>query len=199
MPAHERLLQTAKQMFVARGFENTSTAAIAKAAGTSESQLVKHFGGKEGLLEAIFDDGWRNVSYVFAALAVVHSPPEKLHLLFELMLNAFEGDPAWGELMLTEGRRTRKGSSDMMLPQGYLHFVRTIDGILEPLVKQEALRPGISGEAMRSALIGMVEGMLRDQVLARRMGFPASFSVEDIRQAFSLVLPALLPPQPVGD
>ncbi len=169
--SRERLLQTAKQMFVAQGFDNTSTAAIAKAAGTSESQLVKHFASKEGLLEAIFDDGWRQASHVFPALEVVHSPAEKLLLLFELMANAFQGDPAWGELLLTEGRRVRKDSREMMLPQGYLHFVQTIDGILQPLLKHEALRPGISGDAARSALIGMVEGMLRDQLAGAANGF----------------------------
>ena len=58
LPARERMLQVAKQLFAERGYENTSTVAIARAAGSSESQLMKHFGSKEGLLEAVFDQGW---------------------------------------------------------------------------------------------------------------------------------------------
>jgi len=53
--SHDRILMAAKQLFASRGYENTSTVAIARLAGTSESQLMKHFGSKEGLLEEIFD------------------------------------------------------------------------------------------------------------------------------------------------
>ncbi|MGZ4834111.1 MAG: TetR/AcrR family transcriptional regulator, partial [Terriglobales bacterium] len=48
--SRERILHAAKQLFSSRGYENTSTVAIARLAGTSESQLMKHFGSKEGLL-----------------------------------------------------------------------------------------------------------------------------------------------------
>ena len=37
--SHDRILQAAKQLFASRGYENTTTAQIARAAETSESQL----------------------------------------------------------------------------------------------------------------------------------------------------------------
>src|SRR5688572_7518797 len=49
--SHDRILAAAKHLFATRGYESSSTVAIARAAGTSESQLMKHFGSKEGLLE----------------------------------------------------------------------------------------------------------------------------------------------------
>src|SRR5687767_10367410 len=58
LSAHDRLLRSARERFATEGYENATTAAIARQAGTSESQLVKHFGSKEGLLEAIFDEAW---------------------------------------------------------------------------------------------------------------------------------------------
>ncbi len=192
VPTKERLLRAAKQMFATRGFDGTSTAAIAKAAGTSESQLVKHFGTKERLLEAIFDDGWRRMSYTFAALDVVSSPREKLRMMLDIILNAFEADPALKELMLLEGRRLRREGDDALLTQGYVQFVHAIDAILDQLKKQNVLRPEVSVEGIRSGLIGMLEGMLRDQVLARRMGFPAPFTKEEVRNMFALTLENLL-------
>jgi hypothetical protein len=108
------------------------------------------------------------------------------------MLKALEGDPEWQELLLTQGRRIRKDSGQMMITRGYLGLIHTIDSILEPLVRENALRPGISAQALRSALISMVEGMLRDQLLARRVGFPATFQVQEIREVFGLVMDALL-------
>ena len=55
-----------KMLFSRNGYEQTSTSAIAREAGTSESQLVRYFGGKSGLLEAIFNETWSNLSEVIA-------------------------------------------------------------------------------------------------------------------------------------
>src|SRR6266849_2463838 len=54
-----RLIAAGKSLFARVGYEQTSTAAIAHRAGTSESQLVRYFEGKAGLLQAIFDESWQ--------------------------------------------------------------------------------------------------------------------------------------------
>ena len=59
-----RLLNAGKSLFAKNGYENTSTAAIAREAGSSESQLIRYFGGKAGLLEAIFNDSWTSLNAV---------------------------------------------------------------------------------------------------------------------------------------
>src|SRR5437588_12196978 len=100
--SHDRILAAAKRLFAQRGYEKASTVAIARLAGTSESQLMKHFGSKEGLLEAIFDASWERLSTQFAALQKMKSPREKLYSLLETLLNALEGDPATNELMLLD-------------------------------------------------------------------------------------------------
>src|ERR1700759_2272336 len=60
--SRNRILVTAKTLFASLGYDNTSTAVIARNAGTSESQMMKHFGGKAGLLDAIFTEGWDRVN-----------------------------------------------------------------------------------------------------------------------------------------
>jgi AcrR family transcriptional regulator len=192
MSTRQRLLTSAKHLFTERGFEHTATAVIAKAAGTSESQLMKHFGSKEGLLEAIFADGWRKLSYVFVALEVLRTPREKLRMMFELMLNAFDNDPEWKELILLEGRRPRKDHATFMLTEGYLQLLQATDEILRPLASEGELRGGISAEGMRSAMIGTLEGMLREQVLARRLGLPQPFDDDEVRRVFALMVEAFL-------
>jgi AcrR family transcriptional regulator len=192
VPPHDRLLHAAKQMFAADGFENTSTAAIARAAGTSESQLIKHFKSKEGLLEAIFHAAWAKMSYVFTAVDVVQSPREKLRMMMELMLNAFDSDPELKELMLFEGRRLRKEGGRLVLTDGYVQFMRKIDDILESFAKEGNLNLKVSVSAVRSAMIATLEGMLRDQVVARRMNFPTSSSTDEIRKVFSMMLDGFL-------
>jgi AcrR family transcriptional regulator len=111
LPVRERLLEAAKILFSIHGYENTSTAVIARQANTSESQLIKHFGSKEGLLEAIFDHGWQNLDFISQAVQVLSSPTDKLRMIFELVLQSLERDQALKELMLFEGRRIRKAGS----------------------------------------------------------------------------------------
>src|SRR5437763_1631692 len=61
--SRERLLEAGKSLFSKLGFEQTSTAAIAREAGTSESQLVRYYRSKVGLLEAIFNDNWKELNH----------------------------------------------------------------------------------------------------------------------------------------
>src|SRR5918994_117186 len=60
--SRDRLLQAAKRLFAAQGYEQTATSAIARAAGTSESQLLRYFGGKVGLLHALFEAAWEDLN-----------------------------------------------------------------------------------------------------------------------------------------
>src|SRR6476660_9319640 len=100
--SRERILMSAKQLFASRGYENTSTVAIARLAGTSESQLMKHFGSKDGLLECIFDSGWENLSASIAELQSIASPDNKLHALLDATLAGLERDIELKQLMLLE-------------------------------------------------------------------------------------------------
>lgn len=77
----DRILLAGKEFFATHGYENTSTAAIARSAQTSESQIIKHFGSKEGLLQAIFEDGWTRIAEAFGAIEYLPSPAAKLQAL----------------------------------------------------------------------------------------------------------------------
>jgi len=189
--SHDRILSAAKQLFASRGYDNTSTVAIARLAGTSESQLMKHFGNKEGLLEAIFDQGWEKLSDALHAIHELSTPGEKLLSLLDLVLRAFERDPELKELMLLEGRRVRKEGRLVLLTRGYQELVRTVDSLLLEMRAAGALRSDANPQALRSGLMGMLEGLLRDQMLARRMSYPAGCTTEEIRQLFTSVLGAL--------
>src|SRR5689334_22134654 len=151
--SYDRLLQAARNLFSTRGYENTSTAMIARDAKSSESQLVKHFGGKEGLLEAIFEDGWKKMGYMFEAIEVAPAPREKLKMLLDLFLRAFEQDPALKELMLLESRRIRKEGHSVMLTQGYGRFVIVVEKILAEMEKRGELRKGFTPAMVRATLV----------------------------------------------
>lgn len=190
--SHDRILQAAKQLFAERGYENTSTVNIARLAGTSESQLMKHFGSKEGLLEAIFESGWEQMSFYFRAIHELHSPVEKLLALLDLVMKSLDRDPDLKQLMLLEGRRVRREGHLVLMTKGYLQFVQVVDGILTEMQRNQTMRDDLEPQAVRSALMGMFEGMMRDQVLAKRVGYPAQFSPEDLRKIFHAVVGAVV-------
>jgi AcrR family transcriptional regulator len=190
--SQERLLSAAKQLFSSRGYENTSTAMIAREARTSESQLVKHFGGKEGLLEAIFNEGWQKLEEPLSAVDRIQDRREKLRATLELFLRAFEEDPLLKELMLLEAKRVRRQGTGVMLTEGYERFLQRMDDILNQMAANGELQSGVAPAALRSALIGMMEGMLRDQLLYKRVAhgnFPEDKNA--MRRIFQLVMSAV--------
>jgi TetR/AcrR family transcriptional repressor of uid operon len=190
--SHDRLREAAKALFAKHGYEATSTAAICRAAGTSQSQLIKHFTSKQGLLEAIFQHAWEQLNpAIRLAIEKAPSPKEKLRIFTDIVLTYLEKDPDLRTLFLLEGRRIRGDGDFIVLVPGYLDFVRLLDGILKEMASKRQLASGIHPQALRSALIGAVEGMLRDRLLARPSRFPASYSEPDIRRIFSALLSAL--------
>lgn len=190
--SHDRILEAAKELFAARGYENTSTVAIARRAGTSESQLMKHFGSKEGLLEAIFEKGWETMNHVFDSIEQLASPAEKLQALMDLVVAGFNRDPELKLLMLLEGRRVRKEGKAVMTTAGFLRFIEVLDGLLMQMKHAGQLRRNLQPEAVRSALIGTFEGLMRDQLLAERMGYPAHFTWEDVRQTYRAIVDSFI-------
>ncbi len=191
--SRERILHAAKQLFAARGYENTSTVAIARLAGTSESQLMKHFGSKEGLLEAIFDDGWTSLASNVSVINAAGSPAQKLSALLDVMLAGMERDPELKQLLLLEGRRIRREGQMVMITQGFLQFIQLLDGLLAQMRSAGQLRADLSSDAVRSALMGMFEGLMRDQLLAEKTAFPTRITAADLRQLFNVFLAALAP------
>jgi AcrR family transcriptional regulator len=180
-PSRTRLLLSARKLFAESGYESTSTASIARMAGTSESQLIKHFGGKAGLLDAIFVEGWNTLTlWLQQQLPQATPAVDRLRAIPRLMFEALERDPELRQLLLLEGRRIRKEGRLATLTDGFLGFVTLVDATLEEMRSAGQIRTDLNVHAIRSALIGLTEGVLRDQLLAERAGNPSEFTPENI-------------------
>jgi hypothetical protein len=70
--------------------------------------------------------------------------------------------------------------------------VRLLDSIWEDCRIKGLLGPAIPPHAVRSALMGLLEGMLRDRFLAERLGFPAHFSLDKILEVHTTAMNAFL-------
>ena len=184
LSVEQRLLLAGKKLFAHNGFENTTTSAIARDAGTSESQLVKYFGGKEGLLQKIFEDGWTKLNFVYTAASVSTSHAESLRVIFELVVKMLTEDRELRDLMLFEGRRIRGKSSEVLLTKGYYRLFDEVTRVLQEILKDNPLGQKLRPQVVSGALIGMLESMLRDQAIAERKTGKPDPTAEEIRTMF---------------
>jgi AcrR family transcriptional regulator len=189
--SRERIILAAKHLFARNGYENTSTVAIAREAGTSESQLMKHFGSKQGLLSAILDRGWASIIERVQALPGHASPGDSLAAMLDAIVVELEHDQELKELITLESHRVRKDSRDVVMSRGYRQFTELFDELLSEMRRQGQIRNDVNLEAVRAALIGMAESLLRDQVIAKRSDLRAAYSFDDVRNLLHLLVPAL--------
>lgn len=108
--------------------------------------------------------------------------------LVGLILASLQDDPELKELFLLEGRRIRKEGQLVLMTGGFLSLVRGIDDLLMQMRNNGQLRSDLHIEGIRSALMGMMEGLLRDRMLATRSNYPASYNEAEIRNLFLHVL-----------
>src|SRR5260221_785851 len=101
--SRDRLREAAKALFAERGFEATTTAAICRLAGTSQSQLIKHFTDKQGILEAVFEHTWEQINpAVRLATESIDLPWYKLKILTDMILRFFGKGDDRSDLVLLE-------------------------------------------------------------------------------------------------
>ena len=190
-----RLLNAGKTLFAKSGYEHTSTAAIARDAGSSESQLIRYFGGKAGLLEAIFNDSWTALHQsVGSYLEGTQHGREGILRLLTLMIRGLSQDPDIAFLFLFEGRRMRGNSPEVLLSKGFIEFLKVVDAQIERGRQDGSFRTDIPAQVLSSAVLGAAEGMVRDRVLSERNREPNHpLTDENILAAFTALVNGLAP------
>lgn len=186
------MLMAGKHLFSENGFEATSTASIAREAGSSESQLVRYFGGKAGLLEEIFNVGWLQLNEAIGA-RVVAAPTgrEAILVILETLTRAFQRDEELARIYLFEGRRIRGADHEVFISEGFLRFRELLHSLMQRGIEDGSFKKQLPREALVSALIGAAEGMIRDQLVSRRTGQFEDFSARDVRVVVTAILSGL--------
>jgi AcrR family transcriptional regulator len=193
-PDHSRarLLAAGKALFARLGYESTATALIAKDAGSSESQLIRYFGSKAGLLHAIFDEHWRPLNArIHDALTDASDGRAAVVAVCSTILKAFEDDEDLATIFLFEGRRIRGDSHGVLLSAGFMEFADVVNRLIRRGQKDGSFGTSFDATAVAAALIGAVEGMVRERVMARRRGTAAPIEYKQFRRIFDALLDGL--------
>ncbi len=88
----EKILQAALQLFAKEGYNATSTSKVAKAAGVSEGLIFRHFGNKEGLLEAVLGIGTDKLNKIIVDIVMEYDPWKVIRKAIELPVNINKDD-----------------------------------------------------------------------------------------------------------
>jgi AcrR family transcriptional regulator len=183
-----RLLDAAKRLFAAQGYEQSATSAIAREAGTSESQLMRYFGGKVGLLEALFEDAWAHLNArVGRATAATDDSRDALLNGIQAVVSALARDPDLAALFMFEGRRMRGDEPRVRLSRGFVQFSDTMRRLVRRSQVNREIDPALDVNAITSAMLGAAEAMIRDRLLARGGG-GRSFAEREIRRTLEAML-----------
>jgi AcrR family transcriptional regulator len=193
--SRNRILVTARTLFASLGYDNTSTALIARNAGTSESQLMKHFGGKAGLLDTIFTEGWDKINaHLIECFESANDFNARLSCVPTVVANSLDKDLELKTLVLLEGHRMREAARRNPAQNGYARFLNLIEETILSAKNSGEFSADASALCMRSAIVGIVEGGVREQVLASRANFPANYSGEEYTKVVSLFLRSVASP-----
>jgi len=185
-----RLLSAGKELFSRLGYEQTSTATIAREAGTSESQLVRYFSGKSGLLDAIFNESWHGLNEVITqTIADSQHGREAILGVFSLLIEGFSADPDMASLFMFEGRRVR--GTEVALSKGFQQFVDLVRKLIERGQNDGSFRRDVNDAVIAAAMMGAAEGMVRDRLIALRGGKDAPFDNDSVRRVFEAMVNGL--------
>ncbi len=189
-----RLLNAGKALFAKNGYEQTSTAAIARESGSSESQLIRYFGGKAGLLEAVFNESWTPLLQVAQERVrnAKHGRDAILALLV-LMMQTFGRDIDIALLFLFEGRRIRGHTHEVVLSKGFVQFMQVIDEQIRRGQEDGSFRADVQPNVLSSAMLGAAEGMVRDRLLSVRNRQNASSGDDELVRTFTAMVDGLAP------
>lgn len=94
----EKILQTARRLFCQVGFHATGITRILDESGVSRRSLYTHYGSKENLLKAVFQEEaniwFRWFNYDLPQMEC--SPSERTLMLFDLMQDWFDSEDFFG-------------------------------------------------------------------------------------------------------
>lgn len=151
----DQILRAAIASFSERGFDGTTTAGVARAAGVTQPLVHHHFGSKEGLYEAVLDALFAPLLERLALaseLSAQAPSPDWLRQLLIALTCAMAEDPALARLLVLEGGR-RGPASDAL----WRRWGAPIEALIGPITAR-LVRQGLAPALPRWMLVSLVLG-----------------------------------------
>jgi len=185
----KEILEAARSIFSAKGFERSSMAEIAAKVGVVEGALYKHFGGKRELLfEATRAFYEPLIAATREELTGVHGSRNRLRFVIHRQLQAFVRHPEMCRLIMQD-IRPHDDYHGSVVRELNRKSTATVIGILEQARSDGELRADIQPTLVRDVIFGGIEH-LAFRALAGRGTLDVERQADELTQ---LIWNGLLP------
>lgn len=157
----QRALVAALALFDAQGVEATTIEQVRDAAQVSIGSIYHHFGNREGLVTALYEDLLERYRTVMAAELVRHSGARALldgfvttHIAWSML------NPAAARFLAEHRHHRALTAAEKRLQSGTTDFLRPLIQRLKPAITAGILKP-LPPELLLSLVIGPVQNWLR--------------------------------------
>jgi AcrR family transcriptional regulator len=149
----EQLLDVGRALFAARGFDGTSVEEVALRAGVSKPVVYDHFGGKEGLYEAVVEREVQRLLTRFTGALTGEAPRQLIEQATLALLHYVEAEPDGFRILVRESPAPLADSG------GFATIISDVasevEHILDRQLSSRGYRTGFSS-LYAQALVGQV-------------------------------------------
>lgn len=164
----QSILEGALRVFGQKGFEETTIAAICKAAGISDATLYEYFGSKEEVLFSIPEVYTRRELERMQAIShYMRGAKEKLRVIIQAYLEFYETNRGYTSVALL----TLKGNRKFLQSPAYQVVRRASHTIVEAYdegLAEGVFRDDIDGYLVRNLILGFIEHLTIQWLLVGR-------------------------------
>ena len=150
---------------------------------------MRYFGGKVGLLEALFDDAWTDLNERVrkATSRADEQPRGAPRRCCRPSPRPWRAIPTWRHCSCSKAAACAAQSRACACSQGLVAFAELARGLVRKGQAAREIDAALDAAAITSALMGACEAMIRDRVLARASGGRA-FAEREIRRTLDAML-----------
>lgn len=187
-----RIMTVGKQRFARCGYENVSLPDVASGAELEWDDFLGYFRDKYSLLMAIMEDGWGDLlPHLQDISAGSRSAHSAILGIFAFMTNSLQQDEDLVRLLLFEGRRPDPEAEAIILTDGYRRFIQLWRDQVVRGQRDGSFGASHHPQIAASMLVGTLEGMLRDRLVAEQERISTPYNGAYLMHAFDVLVTSL--------
>lgn len=192
LAVRRRILSVAKHKIARFGYETVALQDVAHSADVPWAEFRIHFDDKHALLNAVLDQGWRDLIPRLndAAFNSVSARNGLLSVL-ALMTNVLQQDEDLVRIMLWEGRRPDTDSGELRLTSGYRRFMQICTDLVVRGQREGSMKPNLHPRVVASMIVGSLDAVLRDRLISEQDDTITSYSGSYLMSAYDALVSGL--------
>jgi AcrR family transcriptional regulator len=188
------IMAVAKRRFARFSYDGTSLSAIARASGLNTGELLRHYDSKLSILLAVLDEGWASINPRLTDIVVTSvNAREAMLSMLSVMMRVLEREEDLARLLLFEARHSHPATGVILLSRGHRRFVELVTEVALRGQRDGSFKAGHPPKVLASLMVGAVENLMRDQLVARQDQEKDSYSSAGVFKAFEAMISNLRP------